>query len=144
MVHTTVSNKSRIKLFRSLRAKNRNEAGPRPVIGKDKCPICREVFKHTPQLDHCHYTGRTRKYLCIVCNTGLGKFYDDSSLLMRSADYIDRFDPRKIVEKREALEKAEAIKKMAIAEADQNLKKYGWPADFKDFITDDTFWVIKH
>ena len=142
MVYTTVSNKWRIEIFRNLRAKNRHEAGPRPIVGRDKCPICREVFKYRPQLDHCHYTGRTRKYLCICCNTGLGKFYDDSSLLRRSADYIDRFDPQKIAEKREALEKAEAIKKMAIAEADQNLKKY-WPAEFKDFITDDAFWVIK-
>jgi hypothetical protein len=79
--------------------------------------------------------------LCIGCNTGLGKFYDDSSLLRRSADYIDRYDPQKIAERREARLKAEANKKKALEEAAQNLKKYGWPTEFKDWISDDVFWT---
>lgn len=137
----TASKKSRMKIFPNLRAKNRREAGPRPIVGRDKCPICREVFTYTPQLDHCHYTGRTRKYLCIGCNTGLGKFYDDSVLLRRSADYIDRHDPQMIVERRQQRVNDEAIKNMAVAEANQNLKKYGWPAEFKDFM-DDSFWKV--
>jgi hypothetical protein len=142
MVYTAVSKKSRVKIFPNLRAKNRHEAGPRPIVGRDKCPICRETFTYTPQLDHCHYTGKTRKYLCIGCNTGLGKFYDDSVLLRRCADYIDRHDPQMIVERRQQRVDDEAIKKMATTEANQNLKKYGWPTEFKDFISDDSFWTV--
>jgi hypothetical protein len=153
MVHTasSLSKKGRIKLYPKLRAKNRNEAEDRPIVGRDRCPICLEVFTYTPQLDHCHYTGRTRRYLCIGCNTGLGKFYDDSSLLRRCADYIDRYDPQKIADRREARLQAlaetearlqaEANEKKALAEAAQNLKKNDWPDDFKDWISDDAFWT---
>jgi len=142
MVHTnSLSKKTRIKLYPKLRAKNRNEAEYRPIVGRDRCPICLEVFTYTPQLDHCHYTGRTRRYLCIGCNTGLGKFYDDSSLLRRCADYIDRYDPQKIADRREARLKAEANEKKALEEVAQNLKKNNWPDDFKDWISDDAFWT---
>jgi hypothetical protein len=79
------------KRFPKLRAHNRRDAPPVPKIGMSMCPICRETFTHSPQLDHCHYTGKTRGYLCITCNTGLGQFSDSPSLLRRAAAYIESF-----------------------------------------------------
>lgn len=77
-----------------VRAINRRLAGKKPEIGKHSCPICKNVFEYTPQLDHCHFTGKTRKYLCIRCNTGMGKFFDSAVILRKAASYIDNYDDR--------------------------------------------------
>jgi len=97
---------SRKKKFSAIRQINRREAPVKPVIGKDKCPICLETFNYAPQLDHCHYSGATRDYLCIRCNTGLGKFFDSSVLLKRCMNYIDKYDPRFEAIKKSMLETA--------------------------------------
>ena len=41
-------------------------------------------------IDHSHQTGIVRGLLCSACNTGLGKFKDDASLLRRAIGYIER------------------------------------------------------
>jgi hypothetical protein len=100
--------KNRTKRFPTLRALNRREASRKPTIGKDRCKICNDIYKHKPHLDHCHYTGTTRDYLCIRCNTGLGKFFDSSALLKKCMNYIDKHDPRFEMIKTSMLENAKS------------------------------------
>lgn len=42
-------------------------------------------------VDHCHKTGRIRKLLCTLCNTGIAKFKEDADLLIKAAKYISEF-----------------------------------------------------
>lgn len=57
----------------------------------NKCKIC----GHMPDpvgkplsVDHCHVTGRIRGLLCQPCNTGLGLFKDDLSIIFRAVEYL--------------------------------------------------------
>ena len=45
------------------------------------------------RLDHCHDTEKFRGWLCINCNTGLGRFYDDPDLLIKAIQYIQKDRP---------------------------------------------------
>lgn len=55
-----------------------------------KCSICKADLRsgRDVHLDHSHGTGRVRALLCILCNTGLGKFHDDPALLEKAAAYL--------------------------------------------------------
>lgn len=39
-------------------------------------------------VDHCHDTGKIRGLLCQNCNTGIGKFKDDTDLLQSAIQYL--------------------------------------------------------
>lgn len=39
-------------------------------------------------LDHCHSSGKLRGFLCAKCNSGLGMFKDDISLLLNAVKYL--------------------------------------------------------
>jgi len=52
-----------------------------------KCNIC-GVLLEVPLVDHCHKTGKVRALLCRPCNSGLGMFRDDLTLLRRATDYL--------------------------------------------------------
>ena len=61
------------------------------------CAICNnpETFVHfrTKKLanlavDHCHKTGKVRKLLCKSCNTVLGLFKDNESLVLSALNYL--------------------------------------------------------
>lgn len=54
------------------------------------CRICR-VKPPGKELavDHCHRTGIIRGLLCQPCNTALGMFKDDPSLLREAANYLE-------------------------------------------------------
>lgn len=59
-----------------------------------RCAICRVMFRDAPYsgricVDHCHKTNRVRGLLCVDCNHGLGKFKDDTALLLRAMQYLD-------------------------------------------------------
>lgn len=64
-----------------------------------KCAICgkNEEFIHhrtgKPAMlavDHCHKTGKVRGLLCKLCNTALGHFKDDISVLLKAINYLEK------------------------------------------------------
>lgn len=56
----------------------------------EKIPKICTIYRATEKLriDHSHQSGRVRGMLCNHCNTGLGLFRDDPTLLYRAADYV--------------------------------------------------------
>ncbi len=55
------------------------------------CPICQKttiagITKIV--LDHCHKTGRVRGWICESCNTGIGRFDDDETVVARAIDWL--------------------------------------------------------
>jgi Recombination endonuclease VII len=54
------------------------------------CAICLLKSDRMLHVDHCHKTGRVRGLLCVKCNTGLGCYNDDPSLMRRGAAYLER------------------------------------------------------
>lgn len=58
---------------------------------KGCCAICgkhQKIFKRSFAVDHCHSTGEVRGLLCMNCNTAIGKFNDDVSLVLKAAAYL--------------------------------------------------------
>ena len=59
-----------------------------------KCLICNQETKGRGKkknqlaVDHCHETGKIRGLLCNYCNTGLGLFRDNISLLEKASNYL--------------------------------------------------------
>lgn len=55
------------------------------------CAICKCTKPRGGRwaVDHCHKTGKIRAILCMICNTGVGKFNDDPVLLRTAADYLE-------------------------------------------------------
>lgn len=58
---------------------------------KNRCAICRKMFSETPDIDHCHKTGKNRGLLCSSCNLGLGHFKDNVKFLKTAIKYIKGF-----------------------------------------------------
>ncbi len=52
-------------------------------------PISFDGKRWTAFVDHCHKTGKTRSLLCVNCNSGLGKFMDNPTLLASAMEYLD-------------------------------------------------------
>lgn len=56
------------------------------------CAICGGSETHRSKknlsIDHCHISNKIRGLLCSECNTGLGKFKDDVSLLQKAVEYL--------------------------------------------------------
>ena len=60
---------------------------------ENKCAICKFEFHDEkqstrPHIDHCHDSGNIRGLLCNNCNTGLGQFKDNPSLLQSAIRYL--------------------------------------------------------
>ena len=68
-------------------------------IRAPRCEICGELERHktkrgwrkTLARDHCHQTADRRGLLCASCNTGLGLFRDDPSLLFNAMEYLRKY-----------------------------------------------------
>lgn len=58
---------------------------------KECCAICSKPFDNHVRvyIDHCHTTGKVRGLICFHCNTGLGHFKDNSTLLQKAIDYLN-------------------------------------------------------
>lgn len=56
------------------------------------CALCDQVCPTGRRLavDHDHATGAVRGLLCQFCNQGLGFFRDDTSLLLRAIEYLEK------------------------------------------------------
>ena len=54
------------------------------------CMICLNSAKKLA-VDHDHRTGKIRAVLCYNCNTALGKFKEDTTLLQNAIAYLDYF-----------------------------------------------------
>ena len=56
------------------------------------CAICnthQSELKKRLAVDHCHETGKVRALLCSPCNTSLGGFRDNTTLLQNAITYLN-------------------------------------------------------
>lgn len=53
-----------------------------------RCYICGKKETRNLAVDHDHKTGKVRRLLCMDCNTGIGKFKDDASLVKKALEYL--------------------------------------------------------
>ena len=60
----------------------------------DICGSCGYEHKKGLHVDHCHTTGVIRGVLCHSCNTGLGAFKDDFSLIKKALEYLKCHEQR--------------------------------------------------
>jgi uncharacterized protein YlaI len=64
----------------------------KPSLTDFKCPICEKTtipgLTSKVVLDHDHRTGKITGYICDSCNTGLGRFKDDTVVLERAIKYL--------------------------------------------------------
>jgi len=61
---------------------------------KNRCAICKVHIDNIKRnhfcIDHCHSNGLVRGLLCMDCNTSLGKFKDDVSILNNAIAYLEQ------------------------------------------------------
>ena len=61
-----------------------------------KCAICKRTPDKAPgkwgvlHVDHCHATGNVRGLLCYRCNSAVGGFGDDPSLMRAALTYLEK------------------------------------------------------
>lgn len=53
------------------------------------CKICMRAGGRKLVIDHSHETGKVRGLLCQTCNTALGKFQDNPTILQSAIDYLN-------------------------------------------------------
>ncbi len=56
-----------------------------------KKPPTKDNSRGTLAVDHDHLTGTYRGLLCTNCNTGIGSFFDDPTLLENAAEYLKEY-----------------------------------------------------
>ena len=78
-----------------LSASEKRKANATKPQGIWECPICMksqivEMMASPPRMDHDHATGKFRQWICDSCNTGLGRFKDDTRILKRAIEYLEQ------------------------------------------------------
>ena len=61
------------------------------VAQNNCCAICEKFFIQSPEVDHCHITGKVRGLLCGPCNSGIGMLKDSLLIVLRAALYLQKF-----------------------------------------------------
>lgn len=63
----------------------------------NKCAVCESeevnnsrVSSNKLFIDHCHDTGKVRGLLCSKCNHGIGLLNDDTALLQKAIEYLNK------------------------------------------------------
>ena len=63
----------------------------------NKCAICESeevnntrISSNKLFIDHCHDTGKVRGLLCSKCNHGIGLLNDDTALLQKAIEYLNK------------------------------------------------------
>lgn len=84
-----IAKRSRLKLIYKITIEDydilfKNQNGKCAICGKYQSELKKEL-----NVDHCHITGKVRGLLCLDCNHGLGKFFDNSEILQNAVDYIN-------------------------------------------------------
>src|ERR1044072_2399997 len=79
--------------MRSYRLRTRYGITPDEYIALQKqqegrCKICNRKPIGKLYVDHCHQSRKVRGLLCQKCNSGLGFFNDDISLVIKAVDYL--------------------------------------------------------
>lgn len=59
------------------------------IAQSGRCGICSDPMTN-PHVDHCHTTNAVRELLCTRCNSGLGQFRDNTTLLGEAIAYLTR------------------------------------------------------
>ncbi len=66
----------------------------KPALDAFECPICkkRTIAGVTSKvvLEHSHLTGKVGGWICDSCNTGLGRFKDDTELLKSAIGFLKK------------------------------------------------------
>lgn len=61
------------------------------LMQENKCAICKKDFINNKfHVDHNHYTGKVREFLCHKCNLGLGHFYENINILKNAIIYLEK------------------------------------------------------
>lgn len=64
----------------------------KPEFVEFECPICKKItippITSKVVLNHDHQTGIPSGWICDSCNTGLGRFKDDISILQHAIEYL--------------------------------------------------------
>lgn len=56
------------------------------------CAVCKISLKGLKRcIDHDHITGKVRGVTCQNCNLALGAAHDDSQVILRAIDYLNKF-----------------------------------------------------
>jgi len=63
---------------------------------ENMCPICNtNITIKNSAIDHDHSTGKIRGILCRRCNKGLGHFKDNSQVLIKASEYLEKSSKKK-------------------------------------------------
>ena len=64
----------------------------KPPKSGDPCELCGRIDKLF--LDHDHYTGEFRGWICCNCNSALGKLGDSKAGLLKALTYLEKAEVR--------------------------------------------------
>jgi len=54
------------------------------------CDIHKDDYSKEFSVDHCHKTGKVRSLLCTQCNSGIGFFRENITLMKKAIQYIKK------------------------------------------------------
>lgn len=62
-------------------------------IQKNRCAICREIFREMPHIDHKAGTTKShRGLLCVNCNTMIGQAREKINVLKKAIEYLKKWE----------------------------------------------------